>query len=115
MDILFKRNRDRDIANNASRLKKKFKGNQRRQNLIRARLDELSDADSLSVMRFLPQASCHELKGVRSGQFAVKLDKGFRLVFEVANEPIPHKPDGGLDWERITAIRILELAEDYHE
>lgn len=115
MDILFKRKKDRDLANKASKLKKRFKGNPRRQRLIRARLDELADADSLSVMRFLPQANCHQLKGLRAGQFAVKLDKGFRLVFEVANEPIPQKADGGLDWNRITAIRILELAEDYHE
>lgn len=46
---------------------------------------------------------------------AVKLDKGYRMVFEVANEPVPVKPDGGLDWSKVTAIRILELAEDYHD
>ena len=45
---------------------------------------------------------------------AVKLDKGHRLVFEVANDPIPLKPDRGLDWLGVTAIRVLELAEDYH-
>ena len=63
----------------------------------------------------LPQAHCHELKGNRAGQLAVKLDKGFRMVFEVVNDPIPRKPDGGLDWSTVTAIRILELAEDYHD
>jgi plasmid maintenance system killer protein len=78
MDILFKRNKDRDLANNESKLKQKFKGN-------------------------------------RAGQLAVKLDKGFRMVFEVVNDPIPRKPDGGLAWSMVTAIRILELAEDYHD
>lgn len=115
MDILFKRIRGRDLANNSSKLRKKFKGNQRRQRLIRARLDELADAANLSDMRFLPQAYCHEFKGDKAGQFAVKLGEGFHLVFEVANEPIPHKQDGGVDWTRVTAIRILELAEDYHD
>jgi proteic killer suppression protein len=71
--------------------------------------------DNLAVMRTLPQASCHELRGNRAGQLAVKLDKGFRMVFEVANEPTPEKPDGGLDWTQVTAIRILQLAEDYHD
>ncbi len=115
MDILFKRNKDRDLANNESKLKQKFKGNPRRSKLIRARLDGLADADSLAVMRHLPQAYCHELKGNRAGQLAVKLDKGFRMVFEVVNDPIPRKPDGALDWSMVTAIRILELAEDYHD
>ncbi len=115
MDILFKREKDRDIANNESKLKKIFRGNPRRAKLVRARLDELIDADNLAVMRFLPQAYCHELKEDRAGQLSVKLDKGFRMVFEVADEPIPRKSDGGLDWTRVTAIRILELAEDYHD
>ncbi len=115
MDILFKRNKDRDIANNESKLKQKFKGNPRRSKLIRARLEDLADADNLAVMRHLPQAYCHELKRSRAGQLAVKLDKCFRMVFEVVNDPIPRKPDGGLDWSKATAIQILELAEDYHD
>jgi proteic killer suppression protein len=115
VEILFKRKKDRDIANSESKLKQKFRGNPRRCKLIRARLDELADADNLNTMKFLPQAYCHELKGKRSEQLAVKLDKGFRMVFEVANEPIPRKAEGGLDWAEVTAIRILELAEDYHE
>ena len=115
MDILFKRKKDLELANNESKLKKAFRGNPRRVKLIRARLDELADVDNLATMRTLPQAYCHELKGRKAGQLAVKLDKGFRMVFEVANEPIPLKPDSGLDWTQVTAIRILELAEDYHD
>jgi plasmid maintenance system killer protein len=97
MDILFKRKKDREIANNETKLKKAYRGNPRRAELIRARLDEMADAENLMVMRALPQARCHELKGSRSGELAVKLDKGYRLVFEVANEPVPKKADGGLD------------------
>jgi len=114
MDILFKRKKDRVLANSEVELKKEFRGTQRRSKLIRARLDELADSENLEVMRTLPQAYCHELKGKRGGQLAVKLDKGFRMVFEVVNDPIPRKPDGGLDWSQVTAIRILKLAEDYH-
>jgi plasmid maintenance system killer protein len=113
--ILFKRKKDAEVANNQSKLRKRFRGNPRRADVVRARLDELADADSLAVMRTLPQAYCHELKGKRAGQLAVRLDKGFKMVFEVANDPIPKKDDGGLDWKQVTAIRILELAEDYHD
>ena len=37
------------------------------------------------------------------------------MVFEPADDPVPEKKDGGLDGERVTAIRILELSEDYHD
>lgn len=115
MDILFNKERDRKTANSDALLFKKFKGNQRRAQLIRERLDELADSESLEIMRYLPQTYCHELKGNRKGQLAVKLDQGCRLTFEPADEPIPRKEDGGLDWSRITAIRIIKLSEDYHE
>ena len=115
MDVVFKREKDLEIADSETKLRKKFRGNPRRAKLVRARLDDLFDAENLAVMGKLPQVKCHELKGNRAGQLAVKLDKGFRLVFEVANEPVPRKKDGGLDWTQVTAIRILELAEDYHE
>jgi len=115
MDILFKKQKDRIISNDESKLKLKYKGNPRRSKLIRARFDELADVDNLAAMRFLPQAYCHELKGNRAGQLAVKLDQGYRMVFEPADNPVPKKKDGGLDWDRVTAIRILELSEDYHD
>lgn len=115
MDILFLSRKDQEIANDDARLKKAFRGNPRRAKLIRTRLDELADADTLAVMRSLPQAHCHELTADRRGQLAVKLDKGYRMVFEVANVPLPLKPDGGLDWGQVTAVRVYKLAEDYHD
>jgi proteic killer suppression protein len=30
-----------------------------------------------------------------------------------ANDPIPRKSDGGLDWTEVTVIRVLTV-EDYH-
>ena len=115
MDILFKRKKDRVISNDETKLKQRYTGNPRRKKLIRALLDELADADNLAAMRFLPQAYCHELKGNRAGQLAVKLDQGYRMVFEPAHKAVPKKKEGGLDWARVTAIRILELSEDYHD
>jgi len=31
------------------------------------------------------------------------------LFFEPANDPVPRKPDGGLDRTQVTVIRILEV------
>jgi len=115
VDILFKRKKDKEICNNDTLLRKEFKGNPRRCKQIRARLDEFIDADNLEVMRFIPMAHCHELKGNRKGQLAVRLDHGYRMVFEPANEPLPRKSDGGLDWTHVTSVRILRISEDYHD
>ena len=34
-------------------------------------------------------------------------------LFEPASNPLPRKKDGGLDWTKVTAVRILEI-EDTH-
>jgi proteic killer suppression protein len=71
-------------------------------------------AENLEEIRFLPQVRCHELKGDRQGTLSVDLDHPYRLIFEPANDPIPRKPDGGLDWTQVTVIRILAV-ENYHD
>ena len=86
----------------------------RRAKLIRRRLDELRAAETLEVMRTIPGARCHELHQNLAGKLAVNLDQPYRLIFEPAHDPVPTKDDGGLDWTRVTAIRILSV-EDYHE
>jgi len=35
------------------------------------------------------------------------------MIFEVANNPIPRKADGGVDLAAVTAIRVVEI-KDYH-
>lgn len=80
---------------------------------LRQRLDELDAAETLETMRHLKQARCHELGQDRKGELAVDLDHPYRLIFLPANNPIPRKPDGGLDWTKVTSIRIVDIT-DYH-
>ncbi len=77
------------------------------------RLDELDAATCLLDFRFLP-GRCHEFKADRQGQLSLDLRGPKRLVFEPAHEPLPEKPGGGLDWGRVTAVRILGIV-DTHE
>lgn len=86
----------------------------KRATLIRRRLDELKAAQTLDIMRFLRPARCHELKGSRAGELSVDLDHPYRLVFKPDHDPLPTKPDGGLDWTQVTSIIILG-AEDTHD
>jgi len=111
MDILFQDQKLEKVCNNESLLVQKC--GPKRAKLLRRRLDDLKAIDNLEVLRSLPQMSCHELKGNREGTLAVNLDHPYRLIFEPANDPIPKKPDGGLDWTCITVIRVLTV-EDYH-
>ena len=115
MKILFEKEKDRKLFAEPRSLERHYRRYPERAKLIRKRLDELVDAENLATMRYMPQAHCHELKASRRGQLAVKLDGRYRMIFEVADEPVPRKPDGGLDWSGVTAIRILELAVDYHD
>lgn len=77
------------------------------------RLDELRAASNLGYIRTLPMARCHELKAKRKGQFSVDLKHPLRLIFEPDHDPVPTKPDGGIDWSSVTSITIIEI-EDTH-
>jgi proteic killer suppression protein len=79
---------------------------------LNTRLTQLHDVENLEQMRSLP-GRCHELHGDREGQLAVDVTRNYRLIFTPADDPSPAKPDGGLDWNAVKAITILEV-EDYH-
>lgn len=80
---------------------------------IRRRLDDLRAAPNLEAMKSLP-GRCHELKHDRVGQLALDLRHPLRLIIAPAHEPVPQKPDGGLDWVEVTIIRVVEVV-DYHD
>lgn len=111
MDIVFSSMRLQKIFSNKS-LRVRKHGN-RRANRIGQRLDDLRAANTLDDMRYLP-GNCHELLHDRTGQLALDLDHPYRLIFVPANDPIPRRPDGSLNWTEITAVEIIGV-EDYHD
>jgi plasmid maintenance system killer protein len=111
MDIVFENDKFEKECNN-QRLLEKNQGKIRAKK-IRQRLDDLRAAKSLEEMRNLP-GRCHELLHNRAGQLSLDLDHPYRLIFEPAHEPIPVKPDGGLDWKEVSTIKIIGV-EDTHE
>lgn len=80
---------------------------------VRRRLDDLVAAPTLADMRGLP-GRCHEMREDRAGHLSLDLDGPYRLIFKPAHDPVPAKPDGGLDWSGVTAVSILEV-RDTHE
>ena len=79
---------------------------------LRQRLDELRAASTLETMRNLP-GRCHELLHDRAGQLSLDLEHPHRLIFEPANDPVPRKQDGGLNWTAVTAVRILGVVDTH--
>ncbi len=112
MVILFKTTKLEKECNNENLMVRRFGANRVR--LLKRRLTELAAATALEDLRHLPQMRCHELKGNKKGQLSVDLDHPYRLIFESANNPVPRKPDGGLDWVKVTEIQIIGV-EDTHE
>jgi len=111
MDIVFKNAKFQKECNDPRLLNKKHGAD--RANRIRRRLDDLRAAHVLEDMRNLP-GRCHELLYDRAGQLSLDLDHPYRLIFEPADEPIPTKPDGGIEWNEVTAVRIIGV-ENTHE
>jgi plasmid maintenance system killer protein len=111
MDILFA---DEKLARRCTEPREMLKSwGKPRAAVLRRRLDQLRAAECLEVMRSLP-GRCHELKGDLAGKLALDLGHPFRLILEPANEPVQKLPDGGLDWNLVTTVRILEIT-DYHD
>ena len=80
---------------------------------LQQRMMELKAAENLTDISRLPPARCHELKGNRKGQLSVDLEHPYRLLFVPADNPIPKKEGGGLDWDRITEIEIIEIIDTH--
>lgn len=74
----------------------------------------LADLDAADFVRDLVAGRPHPLKGDRAGQFALYLQGAKRLVFKPANDPIPYKEDGSIDWSNVTHVCIVFIG-DYHD
>jgi len=80
---------------------------------LRQRLIELQAANTLADMSYLPPARCHELTGNLKEHFSVDLTHPYRLLFVPDHDPIPRRPDGGIDRSAVTTIEVIDI-EDTH-
>src|SRR5258708_35171024 len=77
------------------------------------RLDDLRAAENLETLRFLPQLRAHELTGDRAGQISLDLKHPRRLLVVPDHDETPRKSDGGLDWQRVTKVKILGIMDTH--
>jgi toxin HigB-1 len=110
VNILFDTGKLGKTMNDDAQLKRKYGSRAKR---IRLALDDLKGASSLSVVKTLPYLKVHELTENRKHQIAIDVGYPYRLIFAPADSPPALKLDGGIDWENVRAVRIVEVV-DYH-
>jgi plasmid maintenance system killer protein len=82
--------------------------------LIARRLEQIKAAENLGILRTLPQLRAHELKGEFKGQISLDVKHPYRLLIVPDHEETPRKEDGGLDWHKVTKVKVLGV-EDTHD
>lgn len=112
MKVSFQTSADQKLFSDSDNLRKKFGDEQAK--LIRRRLSQLENANTLADLRTLPQLRCHELRNNRDGQLSVDVKHPYRLLLLPDHDPVPQKSDGGLDWNQVTAVLIVGIV-DTHE
>ena len=81
---------------------------------IQVVMTALRAAPNLGVLAppYSPPYRCHELTGNRKGMLSLDLDGPYRLI-KPNIDPLPQRPEGGLDWYQVIAIEITGV-EDTH-
>lgn len=115
IDITFSSGSQQKEFENERKLLRKY--GQKQAALIKQRLSELKAADCLEDLRHLPGPRLHQhsrKKGQAKAIFSVDLDRPCRLLFVAAADPEPTLPGGGVDWTKVTSIKILKV-DDPHD
>lgn len=110
MRIEYRKNKLKKQLSDASEIKKSFGVNAKR---VASRLDDIEASPNLAVLMQIPAANCHSLSGSRRGEWALDISANYRMIFEIANNPIPITEDGSINTYLVTDICIIEIV-DYH-
>ena len=79
------------------------------------RLAELIAVESLADLALDPGRAATSWWPARSrdGQLSLDLVHPRRLIIEPADDPVPVKVDGGLDWSKVTAAVVTEITDPH--
>jgi len=109
MEIEYDSSKLRKQLSSATEIKKAYGSMAQK---ISQRLAEIRASPNLSVLMTIPAAKCHELTN-RGGDWAVAISPNYRIIFKIANKPIPKKEDDGINTIKVTDI-LITSTEDYH-
>jgi len=110
MEIYFKSKR---LAKEFEKKDLKRKHGELRSKKIMQRLAEMAASDNLEILHKLPGPRCHQLTNNLDEQFSLDLDHPYRLIIEVADEPIPRKEDKGISLQKVSKVCIIEITNTH--
>lgn len=110
MVITFRNSKLRKLCNSLSDARRKL-GDECGKRLFQ-RLDEIRDSDNLMIFLKV-HTRCHQLKGKKSNQWSADLKHPLRLIFKIADEPMPRIEAGGIDLAKVSTVKIWSV-EDTH-
>lgn len=110
MKVTFRKNKLAKICSEERSLKKAYGQLALK---IQQRLLELSAAVTLSDISTLPPVRLHPHSGKPKGYFSIDITHPFRIIFTVADKPMPLKADGGVDLTKVTEIVIEEIYDPH--
>ena len=83
---------------------------EKRAKRLKNRLAELRAVENVNQLQL---GRPHALTADRAGQYSVDLDGPMRLLFEPTDQPPPTLPAGGIDWQRVSSVRLLEIGDTH--
>lgn len=110
MDILFGDNKMAKACNSSRERVKTFGPEQAKK--LGIRLDQMRASASLQIFKTV-HPRCHQLTGDRGGQWSADLDGPYRLIFEIADEPIPKDSHGSISITEVQKVRIINVADTH--
>ena len=110
MDVLFSTTKMAKTCNSSQERIREF--GPERAKKVGLRLDQMRVAQSLQLFKTV-HPRCHSLTGNRDGQWSADLDGPYRLIFEVADDPIPLDANGNIDLAEVRKVRIIQIADTH--
>jgi plasmid maintenance system killer protein len=111
VEISFKNSKLAKVLNSERELLRTYGQDHGRR--IGRRLQNIADAANLEELSRLPQTRVHELTADRDEQISVDVKHPYRLILVCSHDETPRKPDGGLDWARITKVQVVGIADTH--
>lgn len=80
---------------------------------IKQRMRQLKSANNLSVIASLPALRLHPHIGKNKGIWSIDIQKNWRILFKIDQDPIPTLEDGGVDIKKVTIVRIESITDPH--
>jgi len=111
MDITFKNKKLEKLLSREKEILKKYGSDNGRR--IQKKMTQLAAASNLAELSKLPATRLHPLLGDKKGKLSLDVKHPDRMLIEPDHPQLPLKEDGGLDWAKVTKVKILEITDTH--